>query len=58
LPSIGSLIVWPTPAEPRLMSLVPATHFVLLDEDTIHADFYTAMTAGGLGAGHAQPTPC
>lgn len=41
----GSLILWPSPAEPRLMSLVPSTHFVLLDVDTIHADFFAAMTA-------------
>jgi L-lactate dehydrogenase complex protein LldG len=41
----GSLILWPTPSEPRLMSLVPSVHFVLLDVDTIHEDFYAAMTA-------------
>jgi L-lactate dehydrogenase complex protein LldG len=41
----GSLILWPTPSEPRLMSLVPSIHFVLLDADTIHEDFYAAMTA-------------
>jgi L-lactate dehydrogenase complex protein LldG len=43
----GSLILWPTPAEPRLMSLVPSLHFVLLDVETIHADFYSAMTIEG-----------
>ena len=43
----GSLILWPTPAEPRLMSLVPSLHFVLLDVDRIHADFYSAMTVEG-----------
>ncbi len=47
----GSLILWPTPAEPRLMSLVPSTHFVLLDVATIHADFYSAMTAEGWASG-------
>jgi L-lactate dehydrogenase complex protein LldG len=41
---IGSLILWPTPQEPRLMSLVPPVHFVLLDPTTIHADFHAAMT--------------
>ncbi|MCK9216277.1 MAG: lactate utilization protein [Rhodoferax sp.] len=41
---VGSLILWPTPQEPRLMSLVPSVHFVLLDVDTIHADFYSAMS--------------
>lgn len=46
----GSLILWPTPAEPRLMSLVPSLHFVLLDTATIHADFYSAMhTEGWVG---------
>ena len=43
----GSLILWPTPGEPRLMSLVPSVHFVLLDPATIHADFHAAMTAEG-----------
>jgi L-lactate dehydrogenase complex protein LldG len=42
---IGSLILWPTPQEPRLMSLVPPVHFVLLDPAKIHADFHAAMTA-------------
>lgn len=47
----GSLILWPSPAEPRLMSLVPPVHFVLLDGApdgaTIHADLYSAMSAEG-----------
>jgi len=47
----GSLILWPTPSEPRLMSLVPSIHFVLLDVDTIHEDFYAAMTAESWSAG-------
>lgn len=47
----GSLILWPSPDEPRLMSLVPSTHFVLLDVGTIHADFYAAMTAEGWSKG-------
>jgi L-lactate dehydrogenase complex protein LldG len=41
---IGSLILWPTPQEPRLMSLVPSVHFVLLDVETIHSDFHSAIT--------------
>jgi len=44
---IGSLIVWPSASEPRLMSLVPSVHFVLLDVATIHADFFSAMRAEG-----------
>jgi L-lactate dehydrogenase complex protein LldG len=43
----GTLILWPSAAEPRLMSLVPPVHFVLLDTSTIHADFYAAITAEG-----------
>lgn len=41
----GSLILWPTPAEPRLMSLVPGIHFVLLDVRAIYADLHDAMQA-------------
>lgn len=41
----GSLILWPTPSEPRLMSLVPGVHFVLLDAHTIYADLHDAMVA-------------
>ena len=41
----GSLVLWPSPTEPRLMSLVPSVHFVLLDTDHIHADLDAAMTA-------------
>ena len=41
----GSLILWPTPAEPRLMSLVPGIHFVLLDVHTIYADLHDAMVS-------------
>jgi L-lactate dehydrogenase complex protein LldG len=47
----GSLILWPTREEPRLMSLVPSVHFVLLDEQNIHADFHDAMTTEGWTAG-------
>ncbi len=43
----GTLILWPSAAEPRLMSLVPPVHFVLLDTTTIHADFHSAITAEG-----------
>jgi L-lactate dehydrogenase complex protein LldG len=43
----GTLILWPSAAEPRLMSLVPPLHFVLLDTTTIHADFYSAIAAEG-----------
>ncbi|MFZ4481696.1 MAG: LutC/YkgG family protein [Rhodoferax sp.] len=48
---IGSLILWPTASEPRLMSLVPSVHFVLLDVATIHSDFHAAMIAEAWAAG-------
>jgi L-lactate dehydrogenase complex protein LldG len=41
----GSLVLWPSASEPRLMSLVPPLHFVLLDATTIHADLHAALTA-------------
>ena len=44
---IGSVILWPTPAEPRLMSLVPHIHFVLLDAHSIHSDLHSAITSEG-----------
>ena len=47
----GSLILWPDASEPRLMSLVPPLHIVLLDAHTIHADFHAAMTAEGWAKG-------
>jgi L-lactate dehydrogenase complex protein LldG len=43
--STGSLILWPDASEPRLMSLVPPVHFVLLDAAAIHADLHAAITA-------------
>ena len=43
----GSLVLWPSAAEPRTMSLVPPVHFVLLDVARIHADFYSAIRAEG-----------
>ncbi len=36
----GSLIVWPTREEPRLMSLVPPVHFALLNASQIHENLY------------------
>ncbi|MBK8119939.1 MAG: lactate utilization protein [Sulfuritalea sp.] len=41
----GSLILWPDASEPRLMSLVPHIHFVLLDAALIHANLLAAITA-------------
>ncbi len=47
----GSLILWPSPSEPRLMSLVPPVHCVLLDINTLHADLNTALRAEGWAQG-------
>ena len=41
----GSLILWPDASEPRLMSLVPPIHFVLLDASRMHANLLAAMIA-------------
>ena len=41
----GSIVLWPGPSEPRLMSLVPPIHFVLLDAVSIHANLHAAMQA-------------
>jgi L-lactate dehydrogenase complex protein LldG len=38
----GTLILWPDEHEPRLMSLVPPIHIVLLDSRTIYNTFYEA----------------
>jgi L-lactate dehydrogenase complex protein LldG len=43
----GSLILWPSAAEPRLMSLVPPLNFILLHTTAIHADFHSAISAEG-----------
>lgn len=40
----GSLILWPTPDEPRLASLVPPLHIAVLEADQIYATFHEAMT--------------
>ncbi|MBD7976215.1 LutC/YkgG family protein [Serpens gallinarum] len=36
----GSLILWPTPQEPRLMSLVPPVHFAILKASQVYNNFY------------------
>ncbi|GAB4213351.1 MAG: lactate utilization protein [Rhodoferax sp.] len=46
----GSLILWPTPAEPRLMSLVPPVHIVLLDAQKLFVDVFAAMQAQAWGS--------
>ncbi|MCD5996525.1 lactate utilization protein [Pseudomonas sp. CDFA 602] len=48
----GSLIIWPTRDEPRLMSLVPPVHFALLYASQIYDNLYEAQLkqnwAGGM----------
>jgi L-lactate dehydrogenase complex protein LldG len=41
----GSVIVWPDAAEPRLMSLVPPVHFVVVEAGQIYATLDEAMRA-------------
>ena len=43
----GTLILWPDADEPRLMSLVPPVHIVLLDSRKIYNTFYEATQAEG-----------
>jgi L-lactate dehydrogenase complex protein LldG len=50
----GSLILWPDEAEPRLLSLVPPIHCVLLQADAIHSTFAEAVEAQGWAT--AMPT--
>ncbi|WLD58495.1 lactate utilization protein [Salinispirillum sp. LH 10-3-1] len=39
----GSLILWPTPQEPRLMSLVPPIHIAVLDANQLHSTFLDVL---------------
>jgi L-lactate dehydrogenase complex protein LldG len=41
----GAVVLWPTAAEPRLMSLVPPVHVAILDADTIHNSLSDMMAA-------------
>lgn len=47
----GTLILWPDANEPRLMSLVPPVHIVLLDVASIYNTFYEAMQTEGWANG-------
>ncbi len=47
----GSLILWPGPGEPRLMSLVPPVHIAVLDADQLHTTLLEAMRAQGWAKG-------
>lgn len=43
----GTMILWPDADEPRLMSLVPPIHIVLLDASKIYNTFYEAIQTEG-----------
>ena len=43
----GTLILWPDADEPRLMSLVPPVHIVLLDSANIYNTFFEATQVEG-----------
>jgi L-lactate dehydrogenase complex protein LldG len=47
----GSLVLWPDADEPRLLSLVPPIHVVLLDADAIYSTFAELMDAQGWAQG-------
>jgi L-lactate dehydrogenase complex protein LldG len=47
----GTLVLWPDADEPRLMSLVPPVHIVLLDAASIHNTFYEVMQREGWSNG-------
>ncbi len=51
LADTGSLVLWPDSREPRMMSLVPPVHFVLLDASAIHQHLYEAMNKEGWADG-------
>ena len=43
----GSLILWPTSHEPRLMSLVPPVHIALMDTSQLYTTFSEAVKEQG-----------
>lgn len=47
----GSLILWPTPDEPRLMSLVAPIHIAVLRADELYTTLHDAMHAQNWASG-------
>ncbi len=47
----GTLVLWPTPAEPRSWSLVPPIHIVVLQADAIHDTFAELIEQEGWHTG-------
>ncbi|MDE1150387.1 MAG: lactate utilization protein [Azospirillaceae bacterium] len=50
----GTLILWPTAQEPRLLSLLPPLHIAVLDAATLHDTLAVAVKDGGWAG--AMPT--
>ncbi|SHM30297.1 LutC/YkgG family protein [Vreelandella subglaciescola] len=50
----GSLWLWPTPDEPRRLSLVPSIHIAVLDSEAIDETFFDVIEAHGWA--RAMPT--
>lgn len=47
----GSLVLWPSAEEPRLLSLVPHMHLALLRADQLYDTFWQVMTEKGWAGG-------
>ncbi len=47
----GAVVLWSTPEEPRLLSLVPPVHVAVLDADTIHDSLAEMMAAENWAGG-------
>ena len=47
----GTLMLWPTPQEPRSQSLVPPVHFCLFDTAKMYDTFHHAMHGENMAAG-------
>ncbi|WP_373183944.1 lactate utilization protein C [Halomonas campaniensis] len=47
----GSLWLWPTPDEPRLISLVPSLHIAVLDAETLEDTFFDVVEKHGWAKG-------
>ena len=47
----GAIVLWPTAAEPRLMSLVPPVHVAVLDASTIYNSMAEMMATEDWAAG-------
>ncbi|SEK81687.1 LutC/YkgG family protein [Halomonas daqiaonensis] len=47
----GSLWLWPTPDEPRLISLVPPIHIAVLDADALEDTFFDVVESHGWADG-------